>query len=164
MDARHVAHVLREARPGSGDRVLVAVINNQRDLEIARTEGWYRIPVKRAPKQVGADYLAFYLTACFSPELRHRVTYYAPIRAYRLARRVTLLPDEAEHPRAQESYFKIEIGPMLKLDAPVISAKMRRITFISTSLEQLLNAREIRELWHKPSKREVLWRALSDPD
>jgi hypothetical protein len=161
VDARQVAHVLREARPGSGDRVLVAVINNARDLEIARTEGWYRIPIKRAPAQVGADYLAFYLTGRFAPELRHRVTYYAPIRAYRLARRVELLPDQADHPRAQESYFKIEIGPLQALDAPVISEKMRRITFISTSLEQLLHAREIRELWHKPSYRETLWRALS---
>jgi len=161
VDARQAAHVLREARPGSGDRVLVAVINNERDLEIARTEGWYRIPVKRAPKQVGADFLAFYLTGRFSPELRHRVTYYAPIRAYRLARRVDLIPEQADHPRAQESYFKIEIGPLQELDAPVISEKTRRITFISTSLEQLLHAREIRELWHKPSYRETLWRALS---
>jgi hypothetical protein len=164
VDARQAAHVLRDARPGSGDRVLVAVVNNARDLEIARTEGWYRIPVKRAPKQVGADYLAFYLTGRFPPELRHRVTYYAPIRAYRLARRVSLLPDEADHPRAQESYFKIEIGPLQKLDAPVISEKMRRITFISTSLKQLLQAREIRELWHKPSYRETLWQALSEQE
>ena len=164
MDARLVAHVLREARPGSGERVLVAVINNHRDLDIARTEAWYRIPVKRAPSQVGADYLAFYLTGRFPPEQRHRVTYYAPIRAYRLARRVTLFPDQADHPRAQESYFKIEIGSLLKLDAPVISEKLRRITFISTSLEQLLHAREIRELWHKPSYRETLWSAVSDKD
>ena len=164
MDARQVAHVLREARPGSGDRVLVAVMNNERDFEIARTEGWYRIPVKRAPKQVGADFLALYLTGRFSPELRHRVTYYAPIRAYRVARRVTLFPDEMDHPRARETYFKIEIGPLLKLEYPVISEKMRRITFISTSLEQLLHAREIRELWNKPSYRETLWRVLSGQD
>ena len=164
MDARQVAHVLREARPGSGDRVLVAVVNQARDFEIARREGWYRIPVQRAPSQVGADYLAFYLTGRFPPELRHRVTYYAPIRAYRLARRVTLLPDEADHPRAQESYFKIEIGPLMELERPVVSEKLRRITFISTSLEQLLSAREIRELWHKPSRRETLWRALSEEE
>jgi hypothetical protein len=164
VDARQVAHVLREARPGSGDRVLVAVLNNTRDLEIARTEGWYRIPVKRAPSQVGADYLAFYLTGRFPPEQRHRVFYYAPIRAYRLARRVALLPDEPDHPRAQESYFKIEIDPLQELDAPVISEKLRRITFISTTLEQLLNAREIRELWHKPSYQETLWTTLSGQD
>jgi len=164
MDARQIALVLREARPGSGDRVLVAVVPRPRDLEIARNEGWYRIPVQRAPNQVGADYLAFYLTGRFSPELRHRVTYYAPIRAYRLVPRVALFPDEADHPHAQEHYFKIEIGPLLQLERPVISEKLRRITFISTSLEQLLNARDIRELWHKPSYRETLWRALSEQE
>ena len=96
-----------------------------------------------------------------TPELRHRVYYYAPIRAYRLARRLTLFPHEADHPRANESYFKIEIGPLQALDPPVIAEKLRRITFISTSLDRLLNAREIRELWHKPSYHETLWTALS---
>jgi len=158
VDARHAFLILREARPGSGERVLVAVVNNRRDFEIARTAGWYRIPVNRAPKQVGADYLAFYLTGRFPPEQRHRVIYYAPILAYRLARRVALLPGEADHPRAQESYFKIEIGPLRQLEHPVVSAKLRRITFISTTLAQLLHAREIRELWHKPSVQETLWR------
>jgi hypothetical protein len=162
MDARRVAQVLREARPGSSDRVLVAVVNNARDLEIARSQGWYRIPVKRAPKQVGADYLALYLTGRFPPEQRHRVLYYAPIRAYRLVRRVTLLPDEADHPRAQDRYFKIEIGPLQELEAPVISDRLRRITFISTSLDRLLHAREIRELWNRASVAENLWSALSD--
>ena len=43
----------------------------------------------------------------------------------------------------------------------MIAEKLRRITFISTSMEQLLNAREIRELWYKPSYHETLWQALS---
>jgi hypothetical protein len=162
VDVRQAFLVLRETHPGSGERVLVAVVNNARDLEIARTRHWYRIPVNRAPKQVGADYLAFYLTGRFPPEQRHRVTYYAPIRAYRLARRVVLLPDEADHPRAQESYFKIEIGLLRELAQPVVSDKLRRITFISTTMAQLLNAREIRELWVKPSVQETLWHELAD--
>ena len=41
------------------DLVLVAVLNNKRDLEIARVLGWYRIPLKTAPKTVGVDWLAF---------------------------------------------------------------------------------------------------------
>lgn len=32
--------------------VLVAIMNNHRDLEIARTQGWYRIPVKNADRFV----------------------------------------------------------------------------------------------------------------
>jgi hypothetical protein len=126
-------------------------MNNPRDLAIARQEGWYRIPIVRAPKRIGADFLAFYLTGRFPEELRHRVPFYAPIYAYRLATRVELLPDEADHPRAGELYYKIEIGGLVDLARPVVSERMRRITFISTTLEALLQAREIRELWDRSS-------------
>ncbi|NJN44676.1 MAG: hypothetical protein HC806_08140 [Anaerolineae bacterium] len=40
--------------------LLVAIIPSPRDLEIARVLGWYRIPLRRAPKVVAVDYLAFY--------------------------------------------------------------------------------------------------------
>jgi hypothetical protein len=152
MDERQIAHVLRETRPGSADRVLVVVVNNQRDWEIARQRGWYRIPVKRAPRRVGADYLAFYFTGAFPEGQRHRVLYYAPIRAYRLATRAALLPDEADHPRAQDSYFKIEIGPLERLADPIVSRKFRRVTFISTRLDLLLNAIEINDLGEKEQR------------
>ena len=57
-----------EIELGSSQRVLVAVMNDRRDFEIARHEGWYRIPLKRAPSRVGADYLAFYQTKAFGDE------------------------------------------------------------------------------------------------
>jgi hypothetical protein len=140
--------------------VLVAVMNNLRDWEIARQQGWYRIPVKRAPRRVGADYLAFYLTGAFPEGQRFKVSHYAPIRAYRLATRVELLPDEADHPRAQDSYFKVEIGPLQQLARPVCSRKLRRITFISTTLDLLLNADEINDLWDKTKRQDELWAML----
>ncbi len=55
--------------PSAGARVLVAVMNDPRDLQIAREQGWYRIPLAHAPAQVGADYLAFYQTKAFGEEL-----------------------------------------------------------------------------------------------
>ena len=160
MDERRIVQVLRETRPGSGDRVLVAVMNNPRDLELARTQHWYRIPIKRAPMQVGADYLAFYFTGAFPPQQRHRVIYYAPIHAYRLATRIELLPGELDHPRAQERYFKVEIGALRELARPVPSERLRRITFIATTLDRLLCATEINELWLGPRDDEAVWAAL----
>jgi hypothetical protein len=44
------------------DLVLVAVLKNKRDLEIARLLGWYRIPLKHSPKTVAVEWLAFYQT------------------------------------------------------------------------------------------------------
>jgi hypothetical protein len=164
VDERYIARILRETRPGSGERVLVAVVNNVRDLDVAREQGWYRIPVKRAPRQVGADYLAFYLTGAFPQEERHQVTFYAPIRAYRLVTRAQLLPDEAGHPRAGDLYFKIEIGPLLHLAHPIRSRKLRRVTFIATTLDKLLQAREINDLWDKDTHAAETWAALTAPE
>ncbi len=160
MNERRIAQVLREARPGSGDRVLVVVMKDPRDLEIARAQGWYRIPVKRAPRRVGADYLAFYMTGAFPAGERHQVIFYASIRAYRLATRAQLLPHEADHPRAQDLYFRIEIGPLQRLGPPIVSHRLRRITFISTRLDRLLSAREINDLWDKGRHLDELQAAL----
>jgi hypothetical protein len=164
MDERRIAQVLRETDPGSGDRVLVAVMNNPRDLDIARTEHWYRIPIRRAPRRVGADYLAFYCTGAFPPDRRHEVRFYAPIRAYRLARRIDLLPGESDHPRAEDRYFKVEIGPLQELSRPIPSHRLRRVTFIPTTLQRLLNAAEINDLWDEPRDDKALWAALHTSD
>ena len=115
--------------------VLVAVLTSPRDLAIAREQGWYRIPVKRAPRRVAADYLAFYQTRAFGEEA-YAVSYYAPVRRFHLARRAELLPDEPDHPRAGEAYYQIEIGSLERLPRPIPSRRLRRITFIPTTLKR----------------------------
>ena len=160
MDERRIAQVLREAAPGSGERVLVAVMNNQRDFVIAQNQHWYRIPIDRAPRQVGADYLAFYFTGAFPRDQRHKIVLFAPIFAYRLATRIELLPDEPDHPRAHERYFRIEIGSLQRLSHPIPSRKLRRVTFIPTTMERLQNAQEINDLWNKEHHQDELWTAL----
>lgn len=141
------------------ERVLVAVVPSMRDWELARDEHWYRIPVSRAPRRVGAEYLAFYHTSAFG-ELRWCIAYYAPVRQYRLARRHELFPDEPDHPRADELYYRIEIGPLVALPKPIPSVRLRRITFIATTLPRLLAASEVNDLWSRETARDRLWRAL----
>jgi len=148
-----------EIELSSSQRVLVAVMNALRDFEIARNEGWYRIPLKRAPRRVGADYLAFYQTKAFGDE-KWAVNYYAPTRHYRLVTRAELLPEEADHPRAAERYYKVEIGPLQRLPCPIPSKRLRRITFIPTTLERLLEAEEINDLWDRGSREDRLWEAF----
>lgn len=141
--------------------VLVAVLNNWRDWEIACERGWYRIPLGRVPRRVAADYLAFYQTGVFGDE-GHAVNYYAPIRAFHLASRVELLPEEPDHPRAQHCYYKIEIGPLQRLERPVRSQRLRRVSFIPTTLGRLLVAQEINDLWWRDDSQERLRRALHE--
>ena len=141
--------------------VLVAVVNNQADLRRAGSEGWYRIPQRRAPRRIGADYLAFYQTGAFKDDSEARtISYYAAIRRYQLLSRADLLPDEVDHARAEEYYFRIEIGPLMRLAQPVAATTFRRLTFIHTTLERLLNARDVTELKLDGEPFQALWNAL----
>lgn len=133
--------------PDDEARVLVAVITRPRDLQIIREQSWYRIPLAHLPQRVAADYLALYQTAAFGAE-RWSVRYYAPILRYRMAIRRELLPNESTHPRANERYYRLDLGPLAELPLPVPAARLRRVTFISSTFGQLRRARDVRELWH----------------
>jgi hypothetical protein len=131
----------------SSDRVLVAIINNRRDFEIARDEGWYRIPVKHAPQSATeAAVLAFYFTKAFGDE-KWSIRWYAPVRGHELAHRRDLLSDEPDHPRAGETYYKIQLGPLMQLELPIYSLRWRRVTFIETSWDRFTAAEEINDLY-----------------
>ena len=157
MNATYVEH---EARRRT---VLVAVMNNREDWRRVAEEGWYRIPQRRAPRRIGADFLALYQTGAFrrSGEA-HTVTYFAPTRRYQLLTRAEMMPQEADHPRAQDYYFRIEVGPLERLMRPVPAATMRRITFIHTTLARLLHADDVRDLFLQDDPFERLWQALRD--
>ncbi len=145
--------------PGK-QRVLVAVLPSPADLTLADQLGWYRVPLAHAPPQLGADYLAFYQTGAFPAGERWQVSTLAVIRRVRITTRAELLPAEADHPRAQARYFRLDIGPLWRLPQPIPSRRLRRITFIPTTLARLLSAREINDLWDKGQHQDRLWHAL----
>lgn len=129
------------------DRVLVALLNNWRDFEIVRDEGWYRIPLKSAPPSIiEAAVLAFYFTRAFDEE-KWAIHWYGSVRGHELVRRRDLLPDEPDHPRADEPYYKLQLGPLVKLEQPIPSLRWRRITFIETTYDRLMAAQEINDLY-----------------
>lgn len=133
-------------------RILVAVITRPEDLALARDEGWYRVPVRHAPRPLAADYLAFYQTAVFGVE-RWAVRYIAPVLRVSLALRRDLLPAEPSHRRADERYYRFAIGALQALPLPVASRRLRRVTFIPTTYGQLLRAADVVDLW--PERRAV---------
>lgn len=141
--------------------VLVAVINQPRDLEIARLLGWYRIPLARAPKVVAVDYLAFYQTAAFGNE-KWRIQSIAPVLGHELTTRAELLRDEDNHPRAQATYYKLQLGPLQSLPRPILAKNWRRITFLYTTGEYLLSAETVNDLVIGEEERQSLWQALRE--
>lgn len=147
----------------SAPQVLVAVMNSRRDFEIARDQHWYRIPLRAAPKRLRVAYLAFYQTKVFGPE-KWAVNYYARVRRYATVRRADLLPEEEDHPRAGEWYYRVDIGPLMRLPRPIVSKRWRRITFIPTTLPKLLRAEEINDLFDESPLEDTLWYALKQAE
>jgi hypothetical protein len=141
--------------------VLVALLPTPRDLEIARLLGWYRIPLRAAPKVISVDYLAFYQPASFGGH-GGQIEFVSQVRGHELATRAELLRDEADHPRAREEYFKVQLGPLEKLPHPIRTDKWRRLTFLYTTGEYLLKARLLTDLIVAGDERQLLWRSLRE--
>ena len=145
----------------STDLILVCLLPTPRDLEIARLLGWYRIPLRTAPKVVAVDYLAFYQPSAFG-ERGGQVEFIAPVRGHELTTRGELLKDEADHPRAREEYYKVQLGGLEKLREPIKTDKWKRLTFLYSTGEYLLNAKSLNDLVVEGEERQLLWKSLRE--
>jgi hypothetical protein len=144
------------------DLFLIAIMPAVRDMEIARMLGWYRIPLRSAPKLIEADFLAFYQTSAFGEGHRWQVEYAAPIRGHELTTRGQLFKDEPEHPRWNEEYYKIALGNVFLLPHPILADAWRRVTFLYTTGERILSAEKMKDLVTYDREREILWHALRE--
>ena len=143
------------------DLILVCLLPTPRDLEIARVLGWYRIPLRTAPKVVAVDYLAFYQPSAFG-ERGGQIEFISQVRGHELTTRGELLKGEANHPRAKEEYYKLQIGALEKLKEPVKSDKWKRLTFLYSTGEYLLKAKTLNDLVVAGDERQLLWRSLRE--
>lgn len=130
------------------DRVLVGVINRKRDLDNARNKGWYRIPQARIPQGIHAEYIAFFLSSAFK-EKNGGIHYYARRAGVELAYRRDLLPQQPDHPRANEVYYKVQVGQVVEKKPPILNPTHRPVTFIHTTWDRFVYARQIRDLYSK---------------
>lgn len=130
------------------DRVLVGVINRKRDWLAARDEHWYRIPQARMERGVNAEYLAFFLSGPFFKKDRSGgIHYYAERTGIELAYRRDLLPDEANHKRAGEQYYKVALSELIEKSPPILNPTGRSISFIYTTWDRFILARTIADLY-----------------
>lgn len=150
-----------EQLPQPNSLILVAFMPSPRDMEVARVLGWYRIPLRTAPKVVSVDYLAFYQPATFG---NHRwcIETFAQVRGHELVTRSELIRDEPNHPKAMEEYFKIQLGPLMTLPKPISAAKWKRITFFYTTGQYLLHADTVNDLVVHSDERNRLWQSLRE--
>lgn len=137
-------------------RVLVALMPYARDLDIARAQGWYRTRVSAAPKPTEFGWLAFYQGEEFGEDA-WAIRYCAKVKGFEIVKRRDLLPDEWDHNRANQDYYKIHIGELQPLPQPIISRRQRFIVFISTTLAKFQQAEEINDLFHESPLEDEMW-------
>ena len=145
----------------ASELILVCLVPSPRDLEIARLLGWYRIPLRTAPKVVAVDRLAFYQPSSFG-EAGSRIEYTALVRGHELTTRADLLQDEVRHPRANEEYYRIQVEGLERLPAPILADKWRRLTFLYTTGEYLMRAHSLNDLVVDTDERALLWKSLRE--
>lgn len=144
------------------DLVLVAIIPEPRDLEIARVLGWYRIPLKSAPKIISVDYVAFYQTANFPKSERWQIRQIARLKGHELTTRRELLHDQPDHPHANDEYFKLQLGPLITLDQPIPADNWKRVTFFYTTIGRVNKAQKLADLPVHDEERDLIWKVLRE--
>jgi len=140
------------------DLVLIGVVKREKDLEHLRKDRWYRIPGNISFRK-SPQYLAVYPTARCGRG-GGGISFYSSIRRIIRTRRIDILPDEERHPRAGDWYWKLELGPIRKLPRRIENRLRRRIIFAYTTVERLIQAHEIGELFGIPPLEEIMRRSL----
>ncbi|MGC8713858.1 MAG: endonuclease domain-containing protein [Leptodesmis sp.] len=137
-------------------------MNNRAAMDIAQKQHWYRIPVDSAQQVLKRykcslpEWLAFYQTKVFGDEA-HLVKYYARVQGIQEVSRNELFPNELPGQKTHKRYYKLQLSPLQQLPQPIISRRLRRITFIPTTFEKLQQAREINDLWNDSPLEDELW-------
>lgn len=149
--------------PNTPGELLVAILNEPRDYHFARDENWYRIPVESVATYLHDRWpprrIAFYQTKIFAEE-RYSVRYYADVLDIGRVGRRELFPNEPDGRKSGRSYYRLRLGPLQLLPAPIFSRRARRIIFIPSTWDKFTAALEINDLYHGSPLEDRLWAAL----
>ena len=143
--------------------VLVAILNDLLDFNIAHDRGWYRIPISSADKWLKdcwpPQWLAFYQTKIFG-EKAYSVNYYAQVAGIRKVYRWELFPDQPRDEKSERRYYQLFLDGLNHLPAPIFSRRRRRIIFIPTTWEKFTHAPELNDLYDESPLEDLLWSQL----
>jgi very-short-patch-repair endonuclease len=147
----------------SRKNVLVAILKEPQDFEIAKEQHWYRIPVTSVEKWLKdrwpPEWVAFYQPKPFGSGA-YSVRYFAKVIEIRRSFRWELFPSLPRDRKSERLYFQLVIAPLEKLPKPILSHRRRRIVFIQTSWEKLIAASEINDLHEGSPLEDRLWSEL----
>ena len=137
---------------------LIGILKDRRDFDRLMHRRWYRIPLAHAPRR-RFSHLAFYQPASFGKRGK-AIRYVAPVLGKRGARRRDLIPEEPNHPRADDRYAVFRVGKPLKLPEPVRNISLRRVTFAYTTLRRLFESHDVLEVFGVPPIERMMQKAF----
>ena len=141
---------------------IVCWLKQKSDLSILLNEGWYRIPVKTKLDNLSkVKYLAFYQSYAFYKSA-YIIKHYGTIENVEILKRHELFPKEKHNPKSNDEYHKIKMKDMNILETPIPSKRERRIIFINTTLEKLLSAKEVNDLFNDSPLEDIVWNGMKE--
>ena len=159
MSKRRGSSGKRTAARDKGE-VLIAILRDPADFQIASERHWYRIPVPSAEKWLRRrwppEWIAFYHPKIFG-DSSFGIYYYARVLEVRRATRTELFPEEPEGPKSENLYFQILLDKLERLPRPIMSRRRRRIVFIPTTWKKLTGADEINDLYDESPLEDLLY-------
>ena len=142
------------------DEMLLAIFKYKYSLSILQEEGWYHIPVNRAPKSFqAARWLCFYQGKVFGDDA-YRVQYYGEIEGYKVVSYRELFPNRIDSPKSNWPYYKVRLKELKQLSEPIRSFRPRRLSFVPTTWAKFESATQINDLFNDSPLEDLMWHEL----
>jgi very-short-patch-repair endonuclease len=144
--------------------MLLAIFKYKYSLTYLQEDGWYHIPVDRAPKSFkSTKWLCFYQGKAFAKEA-YRVQYYGEIEDYDVVPYRELFPNRFESEKSDWLYYKVYLKELKRLPEPILSFRPRRLSFVPTTWEKFESATQINDLFNDSPLEDILWQELKTLD
>ena len=141
--------------------MLLALLKYKYSLAILRDEGWYHIPVAKAPTVWPPRWICFYQGKAFrNEEGAYRVEYYGEVESCETVAYRQLFPSQFESVKADLPYYRVRIKELIRRPSPITSLQPRRLTFVPTTWSKFEGAEQINDLFDESPLEDLMWVAL----
>jgi very-short-patch-repair endonuclease len=141
--------------------MLLALLKYRYSLTILQEEGWYHIPVAKAPLGWPPRWMCFYQGKAFSiDEGAYRVDYYGEVESLEIVAYRQLFPGRFESQKSDLPYYRIRLKELKRLPRRIPSFRPRRLLFVPTTWSKFVAAEQINDLFDDSPLEDLLWLAL----